>query len=343
MSQDPSDETPDQAAQGNDLDTGPAKKSSSLVFKLATWGLTLLCFYLVFSRTEATAAREGLTVMEYLLRFFADADWVLWLSLMIPYSVFFFLVDSHASWRAIRWFNAENLKLKDVLPIRASAYILSLVNEQVGKGAMSLYLAKRHSVPGWQALSTMILLGLVEIYQLLIFSAIGVGLYYGLVQDASTQIRLDLILPTVFAVAALYLPIHILFFRGYLGIFEKVRQVQIFKAFREASPKHYLLLLLCKAPNLICAVLIYTVALSLFNVDVGFGQMLAFLPVIFVAAAMPLPFHAGALLLWTVLFPDYPEVGVFSLIMHTFFVLFNAGIGVLFLPKANAELFASKE
>jgi hypothetical protein len=58
---------------------------------------------------------------------------------------------------------------------------------------------------------------------------------------------------------------------------------------------------------------------------------------------MPLPFHAGALLLWTVLFPDYPEVGVFSLIMHTFFVLFNAGIGVLFLPKANAELFASKE
>ena len=76
-----------------------------------------------------------------------------------------------------------------------------------------------------------------------------------------------------------------------------------------------------------------------FNVQVSFGQMLAFLPVIFLAAALPLPFHAGALLLWTVLFPDYPEVGVFSLIMHTFFVLFNAFIGVLFLPKANAELF----
>jgi hypothetical protein len=25
--------------------------------------------------------------------------------------------------------------------------------------------------------------------------------------------------------------------------------------------------------------------------------------------------------------------------MHTFFVLFNAAIGVVFLPKANAELF----
>jgi hypothetical protein len=45
------------------------------------------------------------------------------------------------------------------------------------------------------------------------------------------------------------------------------------------------------------------------------------------------------LLLWAVLFPDFPEVGVFSMIMHTFFVVFNAVIGVVFLPLANRELF----
>ena len=315
------------------------KSGKGLLFKVATWALTICCFYLVFSRTEATAAREGMTVAEYLLRFFADADWTLWLMVMIPYSLFFFSVDSHASWRAIRWFNAPQLRLTQVLPIRASAYILSLVNEQVGKGAMSLYLAKRHDVPGWQALSTMVMLGLMEIYQLLFFSGIGVLIYYDLVQQASSQISLDLILPTVFALAVCYLPIHILFFRGVFGDFPKIRDAQIFRAFREAKPIHYLLLLLFKAPNLLGAVMVYTFALQLFNVDVGFGQMLAFLPVIFLAAALPLPFHAGALLLWTVLFPEFPEVGVFSLIMHTFFVLFNAAIGVVFLPKANAELF----
>ena len=315
------------------------KLGKGLLFKAATWVLTTFCFYLVFSRTEATAAREGMTVAEYLLRFFADADWTRWLMVMIPYSLFFFSVDSHVSWRAIRWFNAPQLRLTQVLPIRASAYILSLVNEQVGKGAMSLYLAKRHDVPGWQALSTMVMLGLMEIYQLLFFSGIGVLIYYELVQQASSQIRLDLILPSVFALAVCYLPIHILFFRGVFGNFSKIRDAQIFRAFREAKPIHYLLLLLFKAPNLLGAVLVYTFALQLFNVDVGFGQMLAFLPVIFLAAALPLPFHAGALLLWTVLFPEFPEVGVFSLIMHTFFVLFNAAIGVVFLPKANAELF----
>ena len=318
------------------------KKKVSWVFKVATWLLTILCFYLVYTRIEAAATREGLSAVDYLLRFFGDADWFTWLAMMIPYSIFFFLVDSHASWRVIRWFNAPNLRFSQVLPIRASAYILSLVNEQVGKGAMSLYLLKRYDVPGWQALSSMIMLGLMEIYQLLFFSGIGVFIYYDLVVDASSQTRLDLILPIVFAIAVIYLPIHIWYFRGSQTRNSKVRNVQVFKAFREANPIQYLLVLLFKAPNLLGAIVVYTFALALFNVDVSFGQMMAFLPVIFLAAALPLPFHAGAFLLWTVLFPDYPEVGAFSMVMHTFFVLFNAGIGVLFLPKANKELFADK-
>ena len=324
----------------NSVDLNQAKsKKTSILFKIATWLLTCLCFYLVLSKTQATAAREGITLIEYLARFFGDADWLGWLMIMAPYSVFFFLVDSHVTWRVIRWFNAPSIKLTQVLPIRASAYILSLVNEQVGKGAMSLYLLKTYEVPGWQALSTMILLGLMEIYQLLIFSSVGVFLYYELVVEASTLLSLDTILPIVFMCAALYLPIHIWYFRSNVTQDSKLRNVQVFRAFREANPVKYLVVLLCKAPNMIGAIIVYTFALELFNVQVSFGQMLAFLPVIFLAAALPLPFHAGALLLWTVLFPDYPEVGVFSLIMHTFFVLFNAFIGVLFLPKANAELF----
>ena len=308
-------------------------------FRAATWLIAFGCFYLVYGRIEQAAARESLTAVDYLLGFFAEADWVLWLSIMIPYSVFFFFVDSHATWRVIRWFNTPQIKLGNVLPIRASAYILSLVNEQVGKGAMSLYLLKRYQVPGWQALSSMILLGIVEIYQLLLFAAIGVFARFDLVEQASTMLPLDTILPTVFAVAALYVPFHLLYFAGRVLPSSTLRDKPVLHALRQARPLHYLLVLVFKAPNLLAAVWVYTAALALFNVDVGFAQMLAFLPVIFLAAALPLPFHAGALLLWTVLFPDYPEVGAFSLVMHTFFVLFNALIGVVFLPKANKELF----
>ncbi len=314
-------------------------KRFSVVARVGTWLVTLACFYLVFTRTQAAAALDGLTVFEYLQAFFESASWSRWLLLMIPYSVFFFLVDSHATWRVIRWFNSSAVRFGNILPIRASAYILSLLNEQVGKGAMSLYLLKRHEIPGWQAVSSMIFLGIVEIYQLLLFSAIGVFLYYDLVLSASSELPLARILLWVYGIAAIYLPFHLLYFNGRLLTGSVWRDKPIFHALRQARWLDYLLILLCKAPNLLMAVVVYTLALQLFSVDVRFEQMLAFLPVIFIAAALPLPFHAGALLLWTVLFPAYPEVGVFSLIMHTFFVTFNACIGLVFLPLANRELF----
>ena len=315
------------------------KKTGKLVFSVCTWFLTAGCFYLVWGKINTAAVLEDQEVIEYLLTFFGQANWVLWLGIMVPYSVFFFIVDTHATWRVIRWFNVSDIELKAILPIRASAYILSLVNEQVGKGAMSLYLLRRHDVPGWEALSSMIFLGIVEIYQLLIFSSVGVLLGFALVQEASSVLPLDLILPAVFVSAFLYLPIHVAYFRGRVLKKFTLRDRPLFHALRQGTPRHYLLTLLFKAPNLVGAVIVYTVALELFQVDVSFGQMLAFLPVIFLAAALPLPFHAGALLLWTVLFPDYPEVGAFSLVMHTFFVVFNAIIGTLFLPRANRELF----
>lgn len=311
----------------------------SLAFRTTTWLLAIACFYLVYTKIVQAGARIGLGPWDYLIDFFQGVSWWQWLGIMIPYSVFFFVVDSHATWRVLRWFNAPGLKFTDVLPIRGSAYILSMVNEQVGKGAMTLYLQRRHNVPLWEGLSSMIFLAMGEIYQLLIFSAVGVALYNSLVVQASSVLPLSTILPAVFAAAALYFPVHYAFFSGRLAPNAALLKKAIVQSLTRAKLKHYAMLLVFKAPNLIMAVVVYTAALKLFQVPVNFGQMLAFLPVIFLAAALPLPFHAGALLLWTVLFPAYPEVGAFSLVMHTFFVAFNALLGVFFLPKANRELF----
>ncbi len=321
------------------LESRPRKSYSSILFKCLTWVLSAACFYFVYTKIAGAADAEGVSAWRYLLNFFSGANWLLWLLVMIPYSVFYFLVDSHVTWRAIRWFNAPEIKLFNVLPIRASAYILSLVNEQVGKGAMSLYLLKRHNVPGWKALSSMIFIGVSEIYHLLAFSTLGLIIYFDLVQQASTQLPLDWILPAIFIFAYAYFPFHLAFFGGHLFKEAKLRKISVLHALREAKFKHYVLTILFKAPNLIGAVVVYTLALGLFQVNVSLGQMLVFLPLIFLAAALPLPFHAGALVIWTVVFPDYPEVGAFSLVMHTFFVIFNALIGVVFLPKANRELF----
>jgi hypothetical protein len=44
--------------------------------------------------------------------------------------------------------------------------------------------------------------------------------------------------------------------------------------------------------------------------------------------------------LWALLFPDHvAEMTAFGIIQHNAFVLFNAAIGLLFLRRANRELF----
>jgi hypothetical protein len=305
-----------------------------------TWALALGCFYLVYSKIAGAAARDGISAFSYVARFLGQANWLAWLALMVPYSVFFFLVDSFAATSVVRWFNAP-VRYRDILPVRASTYILALVNEQVGKGAMALYLYRRNRVPGWEVGSSMLFIAFVELYQLLIFSSIGVALHYELVREASTALPLDSLLPGVFVGAAIYFVLHVLYFSGRILPGLRLRERPILHAFRRAKLWQYATLVAIKAPNLLMAVVVYTLALRMFHVDVSFGTLLAFLPVIFLAAALPLPFHAGALALWAVLFPDYPEVSAFSLVMHTFFVVFNAAIGLLFLPRANRELFGT--
>jgi hypothetical protein len=318
------------------------RASTPLWLRPIPWLLAAGCFYVAYAKIAGAAAREDLSAFEYLARFFGQANWLWWLAVMVPYSFFFFGVDSFATCSVINWFNARG-RYVDILPVRASTYILAILNEQVGKGAMALYLYRRDRVPGWEVGSSMIFIAFVEVYQLLLFSSIGVAAQFELVERASTLLPLNRIFPAVYAGAAAYLVIHLLYFSGRLLPRFRLRDRQILHAFRKASIWHYGALVLLKAPNLLAAVAVYTVALRLFHVDVRFGQLLAFLPVIFLAAALPLPFHAGALALWVVLFPEFPEVSAFSLVMHTFFVVFNAGIGLLFLPRANRELFGETE
>ena len=71
--------------------------------------------------------------------------------------------------------------------------------------------------------------------------------------------------------------------------------------------------------------------------------LLPLLPVIFFAATIPTPMRAAAITSWVILFPENEgEMAAFGFLQHNFFILFNAVIGLLFLPRANRELFGHK-
>jgi len=297
------------------------------------WLITIICFSYLYTRLSHAADREGQATLEYLLATFRRVDWATWLALMIPYSAFYFLIDSLVVWRVVNWFNTR-VAFRDILPIRASSYILSILNEQVGKGAMVVYLNRRDGVPAWQVGSSMLFIMFCEFYYLLIWATAG----FMLRGDSFPEIFQTI--PWILTGAAVFFVAWVLYFKGRIAQGLALRDRDILRAFRMASPKHYGALILLRSPALLAAVLVYTLALRLFGVDAEFLDMLGYLPVIFFGAATPGPMRSVAIVLWVTLFPEHEgEMAAFGFVQHNFFIFFNAAIGLLFLRRANRELF----
>ena len=314
--------------------TNQAPKRKTPVWqKSLPWLITIVCFGYLYTKVSGAAAREGIGLLEYLGGVFAQVNWGQWLALMIPYSVFFFLIDTLVVWRVINWFNTR-VSYSNMLPIRGSSYILSIINEQVGKGAMGLYLNRRYEVPGWEVSSSMVFIMFCEFYYLLMWATVG-----WLIGRDSLPEEFGLI-PWIALAASVFFVGWILLFRSSLGSSASFRDRPAFKSFREAGPLRYLGVIILRSPALLAAVVVYTLALRLFNVDTNFLQMLGYLPVIFFGAATPGPMRTVAITLWVILFPGHEgEMTAFGFVQHNFFIFFNAAIGLLFLRRANRELF----
>jgi len=319
----------------SDAPAAPAPQpKSSPIAKLLPWIITLACFAFLYTRIDGAARRQGSSLLPYLAQVFEKVDWWSWLALMIPYSLFFFLVDSLVIWRVVNWFNAK-VPYRDILPVRASTYILSILNEQVGKGVMAYYLNRRDGVPGWQVGSSMLFVMFCEFYYLLSWACVGAMLRWDRVPEAFR------VLPWVALGALAFFVVWILYFRGVLAPGSKLRERDMLRSFRLAKPWQYATVIALRSPALLTAAFVYSHALGLFGIESSFLEMLGVLPLIFFGAATPGPMRAVAITMWVALFPEHPaEMAAFGLVMHNFFIFFNAAIGLVFLRRANRELFA---
>ena len=299
------------------------------------WLVTFVCFTYLYFQIERQAARQGQSAFGLLAHVFSSVHWLSWLALMIPYSAFFFLIDALVVWRVVSWFNAR-VSYASILPIRASAYIISILNEQVGKGAMAMYLNRRDGVPGWQVASSMLFIMFCEFYYLLTWGTLGTWLQWDRVPPVFHQ------LPAIAVVAGAFFVGWVAFFRGAIAPTVRLRDRQIFHAFRQARPWQYGVIVLLRSPALLAGVFVYTQALHLFGVDASYRELLGYLPIIFFGAAIPGPFRAVAVAMWPLLYPDRAaEMTAFGLVQHNFFIFFNAAIGLCFLRRANRDLFES--
>ena len=306
-----------------------SKGSGRAIFLAITAG----CFIYLYSRLNGAAMREELSLYAYMSAVFANVQWLAWLALMMAYSGFYLAIDTLVVTKALNWFVATT-RYRDILPIRASAYIISIFNEQIGKGAMAYYLNRRDQVPGWEVGSVMLFIMFSEVFYLLVWATIGFAFSRN---DLPSTFSL---IPYIAVAAGVLFTVWYLYFQGTIFPENQLRNRRILHAFRLATIKHYALFLLFRSPALLAAVVVYTIALRLFGVEASFLSLLGYLPIIFFAAAVPTPMRAAAITFWVILFPDNEgPMAAFGFVQHNFFIFFNALIGLVFWRRAQRELF----
>jgi branched-subunit amino acid transport protein AzlD len=292
--------------------------------------LTAAIFVLIFRKVPFARFTDALRDAEY-ARFFGA---------LLPFSVFYFALDSVVLWRVVLWFHGA-LALSDLLPVRAVDYLLSILNHRVSQGAMVVYLAKRLSTGLFEIASSILFLDFLQKTHLVLWAGVGMAIVSEDLPPALLLVPLGL---------ALLWAVFLAYVRGGfrpLGRLLRPPDWRLLRTFRLAGAAHYASVLLLKAPLLLGAVVAHYHGTQAFGFEIGIPRLLATLPIIFVVGALPINVaRLGTTPLAWIFFHgdvvDPPKLLAYSLAGHLTFMLANAALGLAFLPRAYRELFSAR-
>jgi hypothetical protein len=301
-----------------------SQRLSTLAARLGPLAATLAVFALIFSRIPFARLVEAL----------AQARLGAFLALMISFSLFFFLVDTLVLLKMIRWFHGP-LAYRDLLPVRASTYIVSIVNTQLAQGALALYLNRRFMTPLAEIGGTVLTLILLEVTQLVLFATLGMLAF-------PSEVPLGL---AAGPIAILLLWVGIALLRRSAA--PRIVANPFLRTLRTATPRQLGTVLALKGATFVVALVMHSFALPLFGIDIPIVRLLAFLPIVFMVAALPITVaHLGtSQAAWIYFFNDFaaePQLLAYSLAAHLTFMLANGTLGLVFLPRAYADLFVRR-
>lgn len=270
--------------------------------------------------------------LDRLARALAVADHARFLAWMIPNTLVYFCWDTLILTVAISWFHGD-ARYRDLLPVRASSYVVAFFNTNAGRGALAAYLSRRLGAPFLQLGSTVLFLVLTEYVHLAAWATLGV---LTIRAHGATEVGSE-VLWAVPGVAALWLAAFLL---------RRARAVpdwSLLRTFRLAPPRRYGQIIGLRAPMFFASLMFHYLAAPAFDLEIPFWAMVAFLPVIFMIAALPITVaHLGTTqAAWLFFFGPYgpaESILAFSLAAHLTFMATRTLIGLVFLPRALGDL-----
>ncbi|MGH7778845.1 MAG: lysylphosphatidylglycerol synthase transmembrane domain-containing protein [Candidatus Binataceae bacterium] len=317
-----------------------AKPRAPLWRKAIPYAGTVVIFALIFWRISASKVAAD-------LRRVPIAEFV---AIFLPYSIFYCVIDSYCLTWVVRRFNAP-MRWRDILPIRASMYVLAMLNTGLAQGGVAYYLHRKGGFSFLSALSSILFIAMLEIYQLFLFSTVGVLFYTPI---GATQARIIGILRVVYFLAWMLLFGLMVFFaiarrrpkmREWV---ENGRAGAIARTFIAARPIDYAAVLAIKAPTFLASAVAHFFALSIYGVSIPVMKLILFLPLVFLAGALPISIaHLGtSQAAWLLFFAGSAspaKLVAYSLVAQFTYMFCNALIGLCFVPRASRELTAIRE
>jgi hypothetical protein len=299
---------------------------------------TVVIFVVIFRRVP----------YERLLQALAEADAATFLALMISNTVFYFCWDTLVLAVAIRWFHGP-VRYRDLLPVRAASYVVAVFNTNLARGALAAYLARSLGGPLLPLGSTVIFLVLSEYLHLVGWAAGGMLI-------GRDRVPQDLLwMPPLVAASWLALfaymrlgltPVNLaraLYGRPPLPGDRGIRGWSVLRTLREAPLRRYLQIIALRSPMFAVSLVLHYFAVRAFGLEIPFLRLLAFLPIIFMIAALPISVarlgttQAAWLFFFAGVAPE-PRLLAFSLAAHASFAVTRALLGVAFTPRVWRDL-----
>ncbi|HSC28612.1 MAG TPA: lysylphosphatidylglycerol synthase domain-containing protein [Vicinamibacterales bacterium] len=267
-----------------------------------------------------------------------QADHGLFLAAMIPNTLFYVCWDTLVLTTAVRWFHGP-VRYGELLPARAASYVVAFFNTNAGRGVLAAFLSRRLGLPFLQLGSTVLFLVLSEYLHLVAWATIGI-------LQVTSDVPPELLwVPP--GVAVLWLTVFAYFRLGATPRgarwLSAPREWSLLRTFRLAPAHRYGQVVLLRAPMFFVSLCLHAVAARAFGLDIPFTHLVAFLPVIFMIAALPITVArlGTTQAAWLFFFAPYaeaPRLLAFSLAAHLTFVATRSLVGLAFLPRAYRDL-----
>jgi hypothetical protein len=175
---------------------------------------------------------------------YRDADYAVFLALMVPNTIFYFCWDTLVLTTVVRWFHRD-VSYREILPVRAASYVVGFFNTNAGRGAVAAYLWRRLDAPFLELSSTVIFLVLTEYTQLVLWAMLGL---LGFQSEVSARLLVVAGLVAGFwALFFAYTKLHVTP-AGLVKWILAPREWPLFRTFRLATFRRFAGIVLLRAP-----------------------------------------------------------------------------------------------